>query len=152
MKNTLFLLCEDVTVDSKTNQWTFIKHIEKMNLVVPAEKRAEEQNLSVKGKFNLTSFWKGEGGEEIELKYLLVDPAGDVLMDTPGYKLQIKDGVAIAKHRLVLGQIPIKSSGRYHFKLYKREKGSYEEEAEIGVEVAIKESQEQTPEGEKKEE
>ena len=138
MKNTLFIFCEDISVDGQTNQWTFFKHVEKINLVLPPEKRKEGQSLSIKGKFNIASFWEGEEGEEIELKYLLVDPEGDVLVDTPGYKLQAKDGVKTPKHRMILNHIPVKESGRYFLKLYKKQKEGYEEEAEIGVDIVIK--------------
>ncbi len=152
MRNTLFVLCEDVTVDSKTNQWILFKHIEKINLSVPAKERKEGQIISVKGKFNLVSFWDVKEKEETEIKYLFVDESGDTLVDTPGYKLEGKENPSTLKHRLILDRVPVKDSGRYYFKIFKREGGSYQEEAQMGIDIVVdvKEEipQEEKPQGE----
>lgn len=144
MRNTLFLLCEDVTVDSKTNQWILFKHIEKVNLSVPAKERKEGQIISVKGKFNLVSFWDVKENEKTEIKYLFVDETGDTLVDTPGYKLEGKENFSTLKHRLILDRIPVKDSGRYYFKIFKREEGSYQEEVQMGIDIVVDISQEES--------
>ena len=143
MINTLFILCEDASIDSKTNQWSFFKHIEKINLSIPKDQRKEGQGISVKGKFNLVSFFEADGQEEAEIKYLFVDENGDVLMETPGYKIASQEGKFSPKHRLILNQIPIKESGRYFFKLYKKENDGYKEVSEIGIDVSLKVKEEE---------
>lgn len=124
-------------MDGKTNQWILFKHIEKVRLSVPVTERKEDQIISVKGRFNLVSFWDAKENEETEIKYLFVDESGDTLIDTPGYKLEGKEKPSTLKHRLVLAQIPVKDSGRYYFKIFKREAGSYREETQMGIDIVV---------------
>ncbi len=131
-------------MDSKTNQWILFKHIEKVNLSVPAKERKEGQIISVKGKFNLVSFWDVKENEKTEIKYLFVDETGDTLVDTPGYKLEGKENFSTLKHRLILDRIPVKDSGRYYFKIFKREEGSYQEEVQMGIDIVVDISQEES--------
>jgi len=142
MNNTLFVLCEDVTVDGKTNQWTFFKHIEKINLAVPKEQIEQKKTFSVRGKFNVVTFWRSSKEETAEIKYLLTDESGDVLLETPGYKIENKKKGTTPKHRLMLTQLPVKSSGEYYLELYKRGEKGYKKEAEILLTVEIKEKEE----------
>lgn len=143
MKNTLFLLCEDVTIDNKTNQWSFFKHIERMSLVVPPNKTDSNRNIAVKGRFNLVSFWEVGQSKEVETKYQFVNEEGDVLLDTPSYKMEAKEGNINLKQRLVLDQIVVRDTGRYYFKLFKKEADGYKTEAVISIDVIVKEQEEE---------
>ena len=142
MRNTLLLLCEDVTVDNKTNQWSFFKHIERVSLVVPKGKLEEQRNISIKGRFNIVSFWEVGQSKEVETKYQLVDAEGDVLLDTPPYKMEAKEGSSNLKQRLVLDQIIVRGNGTYYLKLFKKGEGGFITESILSIDVVIKEGDE----------
>ncbi len=140
MKNTLFILCEDVSVDKQTNQWTIFKHIEKINLVIPREE--EKKNVSVKGKFNLVSFFREEKGvKEAQVKYQMVNEEDSVLIDSPSYDLELKDDSPVFKQRVMLNKLNFKDSGRYYFKVLKKDGEEYKEQSRIGIDVSIKREQ-----------
>ncbi len=140
MKNTLFILCEDVSVDKQTNQWTIFKHIEKINLVIPREE--EKKNVSVRGKFNIVSFFREENGvKEAQVKYQMVDDQDSVLIDSPSYDLELKDDSPVFKQRVMLNKLNFKDSGRYYFKVLKKDGEEYKEQNRIGIDVSIKREQ-----------
>ncbi len=143
MRNTLFLLCEDITVDSKTNQWSFFKHIERMSLTVPRDKFEEGKSISVKGRFNLVSFWEVGQSKELETKYQFVNEDGEILLDTPSYKMEAKEGNLNLKQRLILDQVVVKDSGTYYFKLFKKDQGGYAVQAVISINVVVSPKEEE---------
>ncbi len=138
MKNTLFVACEDVSVDNKTNQWTIFKHIEGINLALSPEQKKESQKISLKGRFNLVSFWnKAKGKQEIEIKHRFVNENGEVLIDVPDYKLEVKGKGTTLKHRLILNQLIIENPGRYFFVLLEKQGDTYKKISEIGINISI---------------
>ncbi len=138
MKNTLFVACEDVSVDNQTNQWTIFKHIERINLVLSPEQRKENKKISLKGKFNLVSFWsKTKDEQEIEIKHKFINENGEVFIDIPDHKLQAKGEGTLLKHRLILNQVVIGDSGRYFFVLLQKEGDRYKEISKINIDISI---------------
>ncbi|GEM_PF-2514835 len=147
MKNTLLIFCEDIIIDASTGQWSFIKNIEKINMVFPPGKRKEGQAVSVKGKFNLAAMWsvdeRDAGKEKMKIKYELTDQGGNKLTESPEYEVPIKRDIPAIKHKVTLSKIALKDSGRYYFKLLREEEGgSYREENKVAFDVSIRESEE----------
>ncbi len=139
MKNTLFLVCENSSIDKETGQWSFFKSIEKINLNISSEKLREDQKISLQGKFNLISFWSKEKGEsDLEIKYQLLDNTGEVLINTPSYKISTKEDIPVLKHRLIINYFIAKESGRYFFKVFQKKNNEYREESKLAIDVRIK--------------
>ncbi len=146
MKNISLILCEDISVDRDTGQWSTHKHMEKINLVVPPERKEEGKAFSIKGRFKLLSFWSKEKGDEerenFKIKCELLDDEGKKLMESPEYEVPLHKG-PITKHRISLDGLVIKEGGQYTLKLLKEEEsGSYREENSYPFEVLIEEKEE----------
>lgn len=138
MKNILFLLCQDVVIDKETNQWNLIRHIENLKVNIPKEKAENKEKIVLNGQFNLVTFWKNASkGEEINMKFRLVNKEGEVLMESSEYKAEIKDDGPLYKYRIKLGKIILKRSGSYYFQLFRKQGGKYkiEEDYEIKAEI-----------------
>lgn len=140
MKNTLFLLCQDVVIDKETNQWNLMRHIENIKINLPKEKVEDKKRIALDGQFNLITFWRDASeGEELIIKYRLVNEDEDVLMESPEYKSKVKNDDPLYKHRVKMERIVVEKSGDYYFQLLKKEEGEYElkEEYKLNVEVNL---------------
>jgi len=140
MKNILFLLCQDVVIDKETNQWNLIRHVENIKVNLPKEKVENNKKIAFNNQFNLVSFWKNVSeGEEINMKFRLVDEEGEILMESPEYKSKVKSDGPLYKYRIKLGRMILKRTGSYYFQLFRKQNGKYEleEDYEIKAEVNL---------------
>ncbi len=136
MKNTLLVLCEGSSIDKETGQWSIFNHIENFKIDAPDKNK---ENISIKGKFSLVSFWTKEDDSEsgkFDIKYEFIAPDGEVLMDSSDLNLDVKKGATI-KHRLKMRQVSFKGEGKHFFRALKKEEGEYKKVAEIPVKLTL---------------
>ncbi len=137
MKNILLVLSEGSSIDKETGQWSILNIIENFNIKPP-----KEEKFSIRGKFDLVSFWGREEVNELEefrVIYKFIDKEGNVLIETPEIKFSVKEGLSTVKHRLRLSQIPLKGEGRYYFQALKKENGVYKKVSQTPINVKIDE-------------
>lgn len=135
MKNTLFVFCEGSAIDKKSGQWSIFGHIENMKVTAP-----ENENVTVKGKFNLVSFWTREQigkSEDLTIKYQFADEKGEVLMNSEEFKFDIKENISTFKHRASLNKVPFKREGMYYFQVLQEKEGEFESAARIPIKLKV---------------
>lgn len=142
MSKPSLVFCEDVLIDQTTGQWSFLKQIENINLSLLSGQADRKDKLVIRGRFNLVSFWFRQKSQSITIQYQLADSRGDLLMNSPEYRLTFNQKQILFRHRVMLDRLIVRGPGSYSFKVARKTDQGYRTEAEIFFNISIRQNEE----------
>jgi hypothetical protein len=142
MKHIWSILCQDLVIDSKTGLLSLFKCVEGITFVADKSKKPIDSKSSFKVNLNLVSFWSVEDTKKdnvFKLKVELLDPAGKVPMPNFEKEITVKKGKLRFRNFIVIPRLSITKSGKYYFKIWKKESrdNSFKLIAELPVDIKI---------------
>jgi len=141
MKHIWSILCENSSVDAKSNLISLFGCIEQLNLRIDSSKALKENDMIISFKLQLISFWIVQNISKdnvLETKIELLDPDKKSLKSFKK-SFNIKKGILRFRSRLNIDGLPITKEGRYIFRVSGKEadEKKYKLVAELPLDINI---------------
>ncbi len=138
MKNVWSIICENFSIDPKSNLLSIVNCIEEIRLEIDKDKLSKIDKITVPINLQLISLWVVDDFSKInsiKIKIELIDPDGRVLNKISNI-IKSNKGEKRIKSVININGIPITKSGRYYFKIFKKDK-KYKVVSEIPLDIIL---------------
>ncbi|MBI2054214.1 MAG: hypothetical protein HYT36_02685 [Candidatus Staskawiczbacteria bacterium] len=141
MKHIWSILCQNSSVDSKTNLLSIFNCVEELKIEIKKDQVSKTDLLVIPISFQLISFWTIEDANQknsLYIKLEIIDPNEKLLNDF-NKSFDIAEGTLRFRNIINIQNIKIAKEGRYMVKVFSKEndKKGFKAVAELPLDIKI---------------
>lgn len=141
MKHIWSIICQNYSVDSKTNLLSIFNCVEELKIEIKKDQMPKIDPLVIPISFQMVSFWTIEDTNQknvLDIKLEIIDPNGK-LLNNFNKSFDIANGTLRFRNIINIQNIKITKEGRYMIKVFSKEndKKGFRVVAELPLDIKI---------------